>query len=210
LKRWWWRGVSKKSMMRRRGFGGKAPKQLAKLSKDVPWNRNCICGHGHYVFVMTSCYLNEFYGMRFGVLCTVLCSWENTCHSKELAWGHFGATKFLNTCRDIEHPVGPKGFMSRVIVPLEPGIPKISTSPRWSWSVLIFRIPHSEGILIILCKALAEIYFFHFFPWCPSAYDGGKWKKRGSGILKNKCLLEWPFFRWNKMPHHLWMTDSTS
>jgi hypothetical protein len=27
--------VSKKSMMRRRGFGAKAPKQLAKLSKDV-------------------------------------------------------------------------------------------------------------------------------------------------------------------------------
>jgi hypothetical protein len=27
--------VSKKSMMRRRGFGGKAPKQLAKLSEDM-------------------------------------------------------------------------------------------------------------------------------------------------------------------------------
>jgi hypothetical protein len=29
-------------MMRRRGFGGKAPKQLAKLSKDVTlWNHIC-------------------------------------------------------------------------------------------------------------------------------------------------------------------------
>jgi len=123
--------VSKKSMMMRRGFGGKAPKQLAKLAKDMTWNCICICAHGHYVFVMTRCYLHEFYGMRFGVLCIILCSWENTCHSKELAWGHFGATKFLNTCRAIEYPVGPKGVMSRVM-PLELGIPKISTCPRWS------------------------------------------------------------------------------
>jgi hypothetical protein len=56
-------------MLRRRGFGGKAPKQLAKLSKDVMlWSCNCTCAHGHYIFVMTRCYLDEFYGIRFGAM----------------------------------------------------------------------------------------------------------------------------------------------
>jgi hypothetical protein len=66
--------------------------------------------------------------------------------------------------------------------------------------VLIFRIPHSEGILIILCKALAEFFFFIFFLVVHQRMMGENEKKKAVAFWKTNVCSSGHFLDETKCP----------